>query len=669
MSAAKKKKAGTKYKNKSKKSVDSQCKKVVSKPSEETKVKKEENTRVLEKNEKSDIETKKENKEIFENSNNLENSFEANITVNEEKKVDESENKEKSINNMEIEILEESKSIKEIEKSELATISSKEVKKIDEKPEYIKAIIKREKVIKKTAILIILLILFFIIISTIFAILNVNKKNIISGVEIKSINISGLSKEESITRLEEAIKKELIAEINFKYGENYNVSLKPEQIEFKYNIQEAVNEAYSVGRKGNILIDNYSIIFTKLFGKNINIEYSYNQELLNQFVEDINSKIPGAVVEPAYYIENNQLIINKGIDGIQVKSEELKNQIVRAIIERNALVMAYDFSQTIEIPAENVKASAIEMDKIYAEIHTEPQDAYYETEPYKIYPDVDGVDLSISLEEAKNIIKSENKDEYIFDLKITEAQKKLDDLGTEAFPHLISQYSTKYDAKNKNRSTNLEIAARKINGKVLMPGDEFSFNTIVGKRTVEEGYKDAKIYADGGVVDGLAGGICQISSTLYNAVLLSNLDITERRNHSFTTSYAPAGRDATVVWGRTDFKFVNSRTYPIKIDASVKNGIAEFKIYGMKEDTEYEVNILPVRTQSIPYTTIYQEDASILPGQQLIKQSGHSGCKVTTYKELKLNGEIVSKEVISNDTYQPMRTIVGVAPGQIPVIQ
>ena len=174
--------------------------------------------------------------------------------------------------------------------------------------------------------------------------------------------------------------------------------------------------------------------------------------------------------------------------------------------------------------------------------------------------------------------------------------------------------------------------------------------------------KDAKIYADGGVVDGLAGGICQISSTLYNAVLLANLEIVERRNHSYPASYIQVGRDATVVYGVKDLQFKNSRSYPIKIEGSVKNGVAEFRIYGIEEPQEYEIKILPVTTGTIPYGTSYVQDPSLAPGQQVVKQSGHMGYRVTTYIEKRLNGELVSKEILSNDTYSPMQTIIRVGP-------
>ena len=227
---------------------------------------------------------------------------------------------------------------------------------------------------------------------------------------------------------------------------------------------------------------------------------------------------------------------------------------------------------------------------------------------------------------------------------------------------MISEFSTKYDASNINRSKNLAIAAGKIDGLVLMPGDEFSFNQVVGKRTIEEGYKDAKIYQNGQVVDGLAGGICQISSTLYNAAVKANLEITERRNHSFTTSYIRAGQDATVVYGVADLKFKNTRTYPIKISASVNSGIAEFKINGIKEEVEYDISLVPVTTGTIPFGTQQVLDPSLAPGQQVVEQRGASGLRVTTYKDTKLEGKLVSREVFTTDTYSPMQNIIRVGP-------
>ena len=202
-------------------------------------------------------------------------------------------------------------------------------------------------------------------------------------------------------------------------------------------------------------------------------------------------------------------------------------------------------------------------------------------------------------------------------------------IGTEAFPDLLGEFSTRYSVSDRDRTTNLRLAANKVNGTVLMPGETFSYNTVVGERTIAAGYKEAPIYVSGQVVDGLGGGICQISSTIYNAVVYANLDIVERSNHQFVPSYVTASRDATVVYGSLDFKFKNNRNYPIKILVTVSNGVADCKIYGLKQDNDYDVQISSYETGRTA-TAIYSE----------------------AYKILKRNGQVVDKVLLSKDTYK-----------------
>lgn len=553
---------------------------------------------------------------------------------------------------------------------------SKKKQKVEETKEEKKDLIKVEEPEKPTLeleierkqkknifIFINIAILVFLIgiFSIIFALMNATKSVIVNGVSIKGIDVSNLSMSEAKSKIEEALNIELNNSIKLSANE-YETTLNTSQIEFEYNISKAIEDAYSVGRNGNIIQNNYEILMAAFFCKDIMPEYTYNKDTLNYIVDSIESKIPGLVSQATYYREGETLIITPGTDGIKVNKDKLKEDIVNTIVNENAVeILQNNKPVCLEIPIEQTKADAIDIEQIHQDIYTEPKDAYYEENPFKIYVEVEGVDFAISMEEAKGII-AENKEEYRIPLKITPASKTINDIGTEAFPYVISSFTTRYDASNVNRSQNLAIATSKINGTVLMPGEEFSFNQVVGKRTIEEGYKDAKIYQDGKVVDGLAGGICQISSTLYNAVIQANLEIVERRNHSFTTSYVKAGRDATVVYGVIDFKFKNTRTYPIKIEGSVNSGIAEFNIHGIKEEVEYTVDLAPVVTASIPYATQYIPDPSLMPGQQVLVQAGGSGCKVTTYKETKLDGKLVSREIISTDTYQPMKAIIRVGP-------
>lgn len=545
--------------------------------------------------------------------------------------------------------------------------SSKEIKndlaKVKE-PEKLTLIEKHARKQKKNMFIIIVLVIIAILLgifSTIFAFMNATKAVIVNGVTIDGIAVSNLSMQEARNKLKEAINIELNLPIKLE-GPEYEITLSTAQIEFEYDIAKAVEDAYSIGRNGNIIQNNYELLWVAFCGKNIELNYEYNKDTLNYIVDSIESKIPGLVEQASYYIEGTELIIIPGKDGIIVDKEVLKKKIIDTILHENAIEILEDnISITIDIPIENKKAEPINIDNIYSEVYTEPKDAYYEENPFKIYVEVNGVDFAITKEEAKNIV-SVPLEEYRIPLKLTPASKTINDIGTEAFPYLISSFTTKYDASNTNRSQNLAIAAGKINGTVLMPGEEFSFNRVVGKRTIEEGYKDAKIYQNGGVVDGLAGGICQISSTLYNAAVQANLEIIERRNHSFTTSYVTAGKDATVVYGVIDFRFKNTRTYPIKIEASVNSGIAEFKIHGIQEETEYDIKLAPVVISSIPYTTQYIPDPSLAPGMQKFVQKGGNGCKVTTYKEVRLDGKLISREIVSTDTYKPMNAIVHIGP-------
>ena len=316
----------------------------------------------------------------------------------------------------------------------------------------------------------------------------------------------------------------------------------------------------------------------------------------------------------------------------RIAAQHARSVIVQKIKEEERRVLFQHFShkeKVIEIIVKSEQPKPIDIEKIYNEIRKDPVDAYYTKEPFTVYPSENGIDFNISIEEAKSIISSEQKEEYTIPLKILSPNVTTNMIGTEAFPDLLSTYSTKYAVSNRNRTTNLILAANKINGTVIMPGETFSYNKVVGARTISAGYKEAPIYVQGKVVDGIGGGICQITTTLYNAVLYANLEIVQRTNHQFIPSYAPASRDATVVYGAIDFQFKNNRDYPIKLVCSVANGTANFQIFGLKQDDDCEVQITAYETGRTK-TAIYSE----------------------AYKILKKDGKIVSQELLSKDIYK-----------------
>ena len=545
------------------------------------------------------------------------------------------------------------------DKNEKTKIKTKEVEQNDSKIKT-KKVEQKDNEIKSGKrrifpfVLIGIFIIVILVFSVIFSLINIGNDKIIGKVSIMGIDVSNMTKEQATEVLEEIIHNKMSEELVLK-KDDYETSINANQINVQFNIEEAVGEAFNIGRDGNILSNNYKILASYIWQKDIAGMINYDKEALDKKIEDISSKLPGGLVENSYYIEDDELIIVKGKKGLVIKEDELENSVIN---EMKAVNKKYNI---LNIPTQEVEPDAIDIEKIRNEIYKEPQNASVskdkETGKTQVNTHVNGVDFDISIEEAKKII-AEDKEEYVIPLKIIVPDKTLSDLGEEAFPDKLSEYSTIFDSSNRNRSNNLAISAEKIDGTIIMPGETFSYNQTVGERTIAAGYKEAGAYAGGKVVQDVGGGICQTSSTLYNAALLANLEIVDRSNHQFLTSYVDASRDATVAWGSIDFQFKNTRTYPIKIEASAKNGVCEMAIYGIKEDKEYEVVIESKVLSYIPFTTKYENDATLEEGKEVVEQSGYTGCTSEAYKILKLNGKVVSKTLLSKDTYDPMTRII-----------
>ena len=556
--------------------------------------------------------------------------------------------------------MEENKNKIEEQKHSVVTVIENPEKEIKIKEEMTIQHIENQKENKKTKLGIILGIIVAIlvivaILSTIFAIINIGNDKIVKGIQIEQIDISKMTKEEAKKVLEEMYSKELEKEIYLAYDE-FESTITYKALEVQYQIDQAIEQAYQIGREGNLLKDNFDIIKSLIKGAEIELQVIIDEEMLDQVAQNINNSIEGAVEQPSYYKKENEntLIITSGKEGLKVEEEKLFQEIYK-------IVKGDIKTQTIEIPLINATPDEIDIESIHQEVYKEVKDAYYTKEPFTIHPEVEGVNFDI--ENAK-LILSEKKEQYEIPLIITKPSKTTKQIGTEAFPDLLATFSTKYQASNVNRTTNLRLAANKINGTVLLPNEEFSYNKIVGERTPQAGFKEAAVFSAGKVVDGIGGGICQISSTLYDAVIMANLDVTVRRNHQFVTSYVPAGKDATVVWGAQDFKFVNTRKYPVRITATVSGGVATVQVWGVREEVEYDITIETKKTATIQYTTQYIQDPSLPTGQQKVAQEGSNGRKVEAYKVTRLNGQVISTTLLSKDTYNAMKKIVYVGTGQ-----
>ena len=469
-----------------------------------------------------------------------------------------------------------------------------------------------------TGILIIIVLLILII----FTGYNMFNQNIVSGVSIKGVDVSNMSKSDAKYKLDNYLSEVLPQEIKVKHGD-FEATLSTSQIAVEFDTKSATNQAFSIGRQGNIFENDFYVL-SSMFGKtDINLNLKLDTDQLSKNLDEMSAQLPDKVTDSSYYIDENNLIVTPGKTGNVVDVETSIQNIKDAILNLS------DLDQPIELAVKTQEPEKIDIEKVHTEIYKEPKDAYYTQNPFTVYPSENGLDFKVSIEEANNILGDQTADEYTIPLKVLYPNVTTNMIGSEAFPDLLSSFSTKYSVRATARTTNLKLAASKINGTVLMPGETFSYNKVVGARTIAAGYKEAPIYVSGEVVDGLGGGICQITSTLYNAVVYANLDIVERTNHQFVPSYVTASRDATVVYGSLDFKFKNNRNYPIKINCSVSGGIANFQIFGLKQDDDYDVEISSYETGRTA-TAIYSE----------------------AYKILKKDGKVVNKQLLSKDTYK-----------------
>jgi len=230
----------------------------------------------------------------------------------------------------------------------------------------------------------------------------------------------------------------------------------------------------------------------------------------------------------------------------------------------------------------------------------------------------------------------------------------------------LSSFSTYFNSGEVNRSHNLYMAASSINKSIIAPHTVFSFNNTVGQRTMEKGYLDAMVIVGGKFEPGLGGGICQVSSTLYNACLLAGLEIKERSNHGLAVAYVPLGRDATVAYGIQDFKFKNNTDYPIYIRALTSGGKLTVNIYG-NLNYKKKISIYHIVDETVNYTTVTERDPKLQPGEQKIDHNGQPGYVVRSFRTFYGNdGKAIKTEQLARDVYKPLNKLILEGPEALP---
>ena len=238
--------------------------------------------------------------------------------------------------------------------------------------------------------------------------------------------------------------------------------------------------------------------------------------------------------------------------------------------------------------------------------------------------------------------------------EITITEPKVTKADNEKVTDLIGTYSTTYSANAAGRNENLRVGCANIDGTVIAPGEVFSMNVGLGPQTYANGYKDAGVYVNGKVEQGVAGGVCQVTSTLYNAVILAELEVVERYPHSMTVGYVPLGRDAAVAGDYKELKFRNDTEYPVYLEAYARDGKVVCNLYGHEiHDAGHKVDFEMVFDGTIPKPAEkVTQDATKPEGYRQVTYTGKTGSKVSTYKIITENGKQISKEWFSSSTYR-----------------
>lgn len=465
--------------------------------------------------------------------------------------------------------------------------------------------------------------------------------NIHFGVTAGTIAIGGMT----IAEAEKEIDKSNVLD-------NAKLPIKIYQTEYKINVPEVANgldsktsakNAYDYTRTGGFFTRIANTIGA-LFGVTESpLSVNVNSEALNTKLTEISEQAITEPVDPFWTVEGDYLVVDKGSVGVSYDTEKLLKEV-------NDRIKTMDFS-VLEAKVETTEQNPIDVQYIFDNAQTQAKNATVDkTDGKTIVPSVDGV--KFDLETAKEIIGDGSEQTYKIPIERTPAAVSADQLAQVLFRDTLASTSTKLDSSNKSRTNNVRLASQYMNGTILNPGDEFSYNGVVGERTTDRGFQTAGAYSNGQVIEDVGGGVCQPSSTLYMAVLRADLEVTERHNHSLTVSYTPLGEDATVSWGGPDFKFKNNTDYPVKILAWQEGNSMSVKILGTKT-TDKVVTTSTEVTETLNYKTVEKTDSSLPAGTRETSQSGITGYKTVTYKTITENGQTTT--VKANTSYYKSR--------------
>ncbi len=414
-----------------------------------------------------------------------------------------------------------------------------------------------------------------------------DNEHILPNTTVNDIDVSGMTLEEAAVTLKadaEARRNASEFTISFE-NNNYTVNVRDALI---LDYEAAAKKAFQEGHSG-FFSRGLARIKSHITGNHINNPpITENSEELHHTLEASGLLDAITAAKNTYKIEHEKLLVTVGA-AWRPDEDNLRKELTRA-------VQTKDYDPMISCPS--ISDDMANLERIHQEIYTEPQNATLDrNNNYAVTEAVAGIDFDI--DNAKKILSDLKEGETAkIDLIYTQPEITAQNLRDRLFVDNLSSYTTKVSG-HSNRLTNVQLAAKKCNGKILLSGDEFSFNGAVGEQTAQRGFKPAGATLNGKPVQAYGGGICQVSSTLFAAALFANLEIVERWEHDYVSSYISAGMDAAVAWNELDFRIANNSIYPIMIDVIYSDGYLTVTIRGTKTDD----SVVKIHTETLDSST------------------------------------------------------------------
>jgi vancomycin resistance protein YoaR len=376
-----------------------------------------------------------------------------------------------------------------------------------------------------------------------------------------------------------------------------------------------------------------------------NLSFQEGQEKLKAWAED-------KLAETRVLVYNNtELPLSLREMGIELDAEKTWKRVHNQLGNSVSSVLRIDAAKT----SQTLQAKL-------SRLATPARDASYKIEDDKfiVIPAVPGQEVAIDslVKELENLSFAKIPAKLVLPVTSVPAKVTTEAIQALAFDSIIAEYSTEFSTYDSNRTDNLALAAKTLDKKEIRPGETFSFNGTVGPRTEQTGYKDAKIIINNEFIYGIGGGVCQVSSTLYNTVLLANLSIVERQPHSIPISYIPLGRDATVSYPDVDLKFKNDTSGLIYLRTEVKSGVLTIRLWGKKSNKT--VRLVNEIEQELQFQTERRTDLNLPEGKTVLEKAGAKGYIVKTWRITKDDQGKETEQFLSRDVYSPVNQILRV---------